>query len=113
MRLMRRCGVSFGFFAVWCLPAISVGQDVSSPDIVVTLNEGIYYYLEGQLDADSLAVAIERFTAVLQDQPDNTTALLFRALAHGRTALLRLDEKRSHQETVSLFKRILDIRADP
>jgi len=111
--MMRRRGVSLGFFAVWCIPGISVGQDASSPDIVVTLNEGIYYYLEGQLDADSLAVAIERFTTVLQGQPDNTTALLFRALAHGRTALLRLDEKRSHQETVSLFKRILDIRADP
>ncbi|UCC28852.1 MAG: hypothetical protein JSU86_11695 [Phycisphaerales bacterium] len=111
--MIRRPPLLLGFFAVWFVPGISDGQDASSPDIVVSLNEGIYYYLEGQRDEYTLAVAIERFTTVLQHQPDNTTALLFRALAHGRTALLRLDEKRSHQETVGLFKRILDIRTDP
>ncbi len=112
--MMRRRRVSLlGLLAPWCVPAFSFAQDTASPDTIVTLNEGIYYYLEGRLDVDSLTLAIERFSSVVEREPGNTTARLFRALSYGQIALLIGREKRSHENTARIVKEVLDIRGDP
>ncbi len=111
---MQRLRVSIlGVWVVGSIPLLAAAQNDSSPDTVITLNEGIYYYLDGVEDKDTLDIAVARFTAVLEQEPGNTSAMLFRALTHGRIALLLNDEKRNHQNTVRTLSEILDVRAEP
>lgn len=111
---MQRLRVSIlGVWVVGSFPLLAAAQNNSSPDIAITLNEGIYYYLEGAQDKDTLETAVARFTAVLEQEPENASAMLFRALTHGRIALLLNNEKRNHQNTVRTLSEILDVRADP
>ena len=95
------------------LRAAALGQDDSPADVFLDLNEGILYYLQGQIDEASLDLAIERLSSVLQRQPDNAQALLFRALSHGRLGLVERRNKKRQQDLAAIFKEIRNIRADP
>lgn len=85
----------------------SRGQSISDPDALVALNEGIYRYLAGDWDE-----AIQRFNSVLERQPDDRTALLFRGLCNGQKALSERDGKRHVQFSIDVFETVLNIRKD-
>lgn len=81
----------------------------------MTLNEGVYHYLQGQAesDEDSLDLAIKRFTSVIKREPDNATAILFRALSHGQLGLLVRREKDDSSGTAFGLKEVLELRENP
>ena len=96
----------------------SFAQGEAPPDILVDLNEGIFYYLDGygkqpgEGDPQRLTQAIETFTSVLDRVPDEKSALLFRALARGELGLIELKERQKAEERVIRFTRALETRED-
>ncbi|MCH7993411.1 MAG: hypothetical protein IIB57_03095 [Planctomycetes bacterium] len=76
-------------------------QDAKSPDIHVDLNEGIYLYLMGEEESTQYEEAIRVFSSVLDRDPDNVSALLFRALSH---ADLGLEDYRSRKGAEYLIR---------
>ena len=101
------------------LGTFSVGQEAPptpAPDVVVDLNDGIHQYLQGHLDTRAFGyykAAVERFTSVLERDPDNRTALLFRALSNGRVGLLERENRLRSQNRIESAQTILDILDDP
>ena len=101
------------------LGTFSVGQEAPptpAPDVVVDLNDGIHQYLQGHLDTREFGyykAAVERFTSVLERDPDNRTALLFRALSNGRVGLLERENRLRFQNRIESAQTILDILDDP
>ncbi len=96
------------------MPFAAFGQEAPSPRAIVTLNEGIFHYLQGQANEneESLTTAIDRFTWVIERDPADTTALLFRALAHGQAALVKRGKRQSAQNDVRFNEKMLEIRQD-
>ena len=96
----------------------SFAQGEASPEILVDLNEGIFYYLDGygkqpgEGDSQRLTQATETLTSVLDRMPDEKSALLFRALAHGELGLIELKERQKAEERVIRFTRALETRED-
>jgi len=85
----------------------SRGQGTSDADALVSLNEGIYQYLAKDKDA-----AIQRFNSVLERQPTDQTALLFRGLCYGQKALDERYEKRTVRASIDDIETVLKIRKD-
>lgn len=97
---------------------VSYAQGAPSPDVVVALNEGIHHYLEcqrlGAVQQQSACEnAIERFTWVLVQEPENPTALLFRALSSGRLALAERSDKRGKKADIGRTREVLGLLDDP
>ncbi len=85
----------------------SRGQGTTDADALVSLNEGIYQYLANNKDA-----AIQRFNFVLERQPGDPTALLFRGLCYGQKALIERDGKRTVTLGMASIETVLKIRED-
>ncbi|MCK4658224.1 MAG: hypothetical protein KAV82_01765 [Phycisphaerae bacterium] len=89
-------------------------QEPSSPEVLINLNEGIHEYLQGELEKESpthYLAAIERFSTVLEQEPDNTVARLFRALSYGWIALIERETKlnqRSGRDMLVEVSRLLE-----
>jgi hypothetical protein len=95
------------------LPASA--QDSSPPDVLVDLNEGIYLYLHqppGRV-LEGYREAIDRLTRVLEREPVNEVALLFRALSHGQIGLRHRWEKVRAEVEARERDDIIRIRVTP
>ncbi|MCH7807627.1 MAG: hypothetical protein IIB60_00255 [Planctomycetes bacterium] len=113
-RMVRYCLVA-ALIVLVVGGAETSGQQTAAPDLTIGLNEGVHRYLQG-LSEDERTLfeeAIERFTAVLGDEPDNRAALLFRALSHGEIGLLVRQSKDDAADLGSTLKKLLDIRENP
>lgn len=94
----------------------SYGQAASSPEVTVDLNEGIREYLQGHFSPEPpvhYLAAIERFTSVLQAEPSNAPARLFRGLSYGRIGLLERAKMLEWKEVSLEFDEIIEIMEDP
>jgi len=83
--------VGFGV-APWTGPIRpAMAQEAAASDVLVDVNEGIYFYLSGTTNEEEepLGRAVDLFSAALEKNPDNQVALLFRALSQGRIGLIR------------------------
>lgn len=101
------------------------------PDIMVDLHTGVLNYLKGKRQVDVLRRinqfkpvdpdnfshyndAIEIFTSVLDRDPGNSTALLFRALCRGRIGLeIHKDWFSVRDKEILGIQNIINIRDDP
>jgi tetratricopeptide (TPR) repeat protein len=96
-------------------PSPTLAQESPPPDVVVDLNQGIYLYLHqppGEA-MEGYQRAIDQFTRVLERDPENQIALLFRALSHGQIGLLHHIEKVRAEFDARELDGILDIRRKP
>jgi len=107
VRARTPCGIFVLVLMIGANAGNSRGQSITDPDSLVSLNEGIYYYLSRDYDA-----AIQRFSAILERQPGDQTALLFRGLSNGRKALSERFRKRTLRDEVATIETVLKIRKD-
>ncbi len=95
-----------------CLEANA--QEAATPETIVDLNQGIYEYLQGtSRGGTTYPAAIEHLNAVLEVAPDDRTALLFRALVHGRMGLEELRTRLGMELHALVVEQVLSIRDDP
>lgn len=92
-------------------PPGALAQGPDAPDVVVDVNEAIYYYLQG--DEQNLERSIALTTSALERAPDSRPALLFRALAHGQLGLLARDDKIRSENQCTNINRVESLRGDP
>ena len=109
-----------GVVAALALPLLcggrSFGQAASSPETIVDLNEGVREYLQGHFDPEPPAhyeAAIGHLTSVLETEPDNAPARLFRALSYGRIGLLERARIWDLKAVSLEFDEILETLAEP
>jgi len=111
--------LQFGLAAVFVMAVCGSGvdgvaQEVADSEAIVELNQGIYEYLQGTSRGGSTyPAAIEHLSAVLAAAPDDRTALLFRALAHGRMGLEVLSARLETENRTSNVELVLGMRDDP
>ena len=86
------------------------GQIAKSPDINVDLNEGIYLYLLGEEDSSQYDKAISVFSSVLERDPENISALLFRALSYGDLGLEFFKSRRNAEFKIRQYNFVLKTR---
>ncbi|UCE62346.1 MAG: hypothetical protein JSU63_11655 [Phycisphaerales bacterium] len=96
----------------WSMPpTLAKAQTISSPDVVVDLNEAIYHYMTG--GRERYETAIELLDGVLEKEPENPAALLFRALTHGRVGLLENYVKAQAEDDAFVWEKLIEMRGDP
>ena len=96
------------------LLAVGAGSTGASANItsdqLVELNEGlVLYHAKGE---DNFRAAIAIFTRVLENNPKEPTALLFRALCHGELGLKRRGPRNELQMRMATLEEILSIRGE-
>jgi len=114
VRLSLRIPLLFGI-TLSLLGIRGAAQEPPATDTLIALSTGIQHYIVGRrdFDAEQFELAIARFDDVLEQDPANTTALLYRALSHGGLALeTRLEKRRSRNRSLNL-QRMIDLRSDP
>jgi hypothetical protein len=97
-------------------PAVVLAQESPPPEIMLDLNEGIYNYLKGYLDDEEYTYydeAIRLFTQVLDRDPDNATALLFRSLSEGQIGLFERQIRLGLETGEREIGETIDLRRDP
>ncbi len=91
--------------------------DLPDPDVLVDLHTGIFNYLQGHQDVEEFShygEAVELFTSVLERDPGNPTALLFRALCQGRIGLAHRESRlKVGDREVTRIEGIIEIRENP
>ncbi|MCH8146948.1 MAG: hypothetical protein IH987_03015 [Planctomycetes bacterium] len=109
--MIKRTGFATVFVLLNCvLVPAGLGQRPTSPDVAVDLNEGIYLYLAGEEDLLLYEDAIPVLTSVLDRDPNNELALLFRALCHGELGLKDLATRKDAEDQIRQFDFVLETR---
>ena len=111
--LNRHCVGLFGLAFVLGVDLPSFAQESQSADTVVALNQGIFEYLQGEREPERFSAAVEHFSWVIEREPDNPTALLFRALSYGRLSLAARYKKWGQRNEIDRYRETLEMRADP
>ena len=104
------------------LLSVSISYDISkrrraeevrrSPGLIVDLNEGIYLYLLAEEDSSQYDEAIGVFSSVLERDPANISALLFRALSYGDLGLEYFKSRRNAEYKIRQYNFVLKTRQD-
>ncbi|RJP32491.1 MAG: hypothetical protein C4547_13915 [Phycisphaerales bacterium] len=99
--------------APFAVPA--AGQEPDA-DAFVDLQQAIYLYLGGQPDRPEVnryERAIELLSSVLERDPDNAAALLYRALCYGQLGLALRDQRLGHERVIEENLAVIRSRDDP
>lgn len=95
----------------WAGGTLAAAQGPTSTDSLVDVNEAIYYFLQG--DQAGYDQAISLLSGVLQREPQDHSALLFRGLSHGQIGLLHRTAKLHARNTIDDIRATKDIRDNP
>lgn len=100
--------VALAAVVIFAGPFPAAGRAEPPDDPWIALNEGlVLYHSAGE---ENYRAAIEVFSRVLEKEPAETTALLFRALSHGQLGLLRRGPRAELQTRVGTLEEILALR---
>ncbi len=124
-QLVRIATFVLAGIAVFAMPSVVIAQEAEAtaavsdqpdPDILIDLHSGIFNYLQGYLDTDEFSYyneAISLFDSVLERDPGNRMALLFRALCHGRIGLAEREARLTAEDERSRIDETIRIRENP